>query len=157
MPPKRQIRVGTQWMYARDARRALEEAIRVAETEGAEPEHQVSFLRKYVFSTDHKWIGVQYGVTALLPPSVSATRIASSSARLASRAYIHCVPTRICLLVACAPSDRFVLSRPADYTTRENTPRNHPLNMNTCLLLLRTDGFLFPATRTSWCPQATSV
>src|SRR5687767_6763395 len=66
MPPKRQIRVGSQWMYARDAQRALEEAIRVAESERSEHEHHVPFLRKYVFSTDHKWIGIQYGITALV-------------------------------------------------------------------------------------------
>ncbi len=65
MPPKRQVRVGTQWMYARDAQRALEEAIRVAEEEHREREHQIPFIRKYVFSTDHKWIGIQYAVTAL--------------------------------------------------------------------------------------------
>ncbi|MFL6245576.1 MAG: cbb3-type cytochrome c oxidase subunit I [Thermoanaerobaculia bacterium] len=53
-------------MRARDAQRALEEAIRVAEEEGREhDEHHVPFLRKYVFSTDHKWIGIQYAVTAL--------------------------------------------------------------------------------------------
>jgi len=52
-------------MRARDAQRALEEAIRVAESEEREHEHHVPFLRKYVFSTDHKWIGVQYGITAL--------------------------------------------------------------------------------------------
>lgn len=28
--------------------------------------HELSFLRKYVFSTDHKWIGIQYGFTSLL-------------------------------------------------------------------------------------------
>jgi cytochrome c oxidase subunit I len=65
MPPKRQIRVGTQWMYARDAQRALEEAIRVAEDEQREHGHHVPFIRKYVFSTDHKWIGIQYAITAL--------------------------------------------------------------------------------------------
>src|SRR5687767_828381 len=65
MPPKRQVRVGNQWMRARDAQRVLEEAIRVSEEEGREHEHQVPFLRKYVFSTDHKWIGIQYAVTAL--------------------------------------------------------------------------------------------
>src|SRR6186997_934521 len=27
---------------------------------------ETSFLRKYVFSTDHKMIGIQYGLTALL-------------------------------------------------------------------------------------------
>jgi len=52
-------------MYARDAQRALEEAIRVAEAERGEHEPQVPFIRKYVFSTDHKWIGIQYAITAL--------------------------------------------------------------------------------------------
>jgi cytochrome c oxidase subunit 1 len=53
-------------MYARDAERALAEAIRVAREEGVGHEqHHVSFIRKYVFSTDHKWIGIQYGFTAL--------------------------------------------------------------------------------------------
>src|SRR5580704_8486854 len=35
---------------------------------GAHDEHheELGFLRKYVFSTDHKVIGIQYGVTALL-------------------------------------------------------------------------------------------
>jgi cytochrome c oxidase subunit 1 len=65
MPPKRQVRVGNQWMRARDAQRALEEAIRVSEEEGREHGHHTPFLRKYVFSTDHKWIGIQYAVTAL--------------------------------------------------------------------------------------------
>ncbi len=31
----------------------------------AHEHHEESFIRKYVFSTDHKWIGIQYGVTAL--------------------------------------------------------------------------------------------
>ena len=65
MPPKRQVRVGNQWMRARDAQRVLEEAIRVSEEEGREHGHHTPFLRKYVFSTDHKWIGIQYAVTAL--------------------------------------------------------------------------------------------
>src|SRR5688572_835947 len=65
MPPKRQVRVGTQWMYARDAQRALEEAIRVSDSEEREHEHRVPFISKYVFSTDHKWIGIQYAITAL--------------------------------------------------------------------------------------------
>jgi cytochrome c oxidase subunit 1 len=65
MPPKRQVRVGNQWMRARDAQRALEEAIRVSQEEGREHEHHVPFIRKYVFSTDHKWIGIQYAITAL--------------------------------------------------------------------------------------------
>ena len=28
--------------------------------------HELSFWRKYVFSIDHKVIGIQYGITALL-------------------------------------------------------------------------------------------
>ena len=27
--------------------------------------HEPSFMRKYIFSTDHKVIGIQYGLTAL--------------------------------------------------------------------------------------------
>jgi cytochrome c oxidase subunit 1 len=53
-------------MDPRDAQRTLEEAIRVSEEEGREHGHHQSFIRQYVFSTDHKWIGIQYAVTALL-------------------------------------------------------------------------------------------
>ena len=28
--------------------------------------HQESFVRKYIFSIDHKWIGIQYGVTSMI-------------------------------------------------------------------------------------------
>ncbi|MEK7249684.1 MAG: cbb3-type cytochrome c oxidase subunit I, partial [Bacteroidota bacterium] len=28
--------------------------------------HELSWIRKYVFSTDHKTIGIQYGITSLL-------------------------------------------------------------------------------------------
>jgi cytochrome c oxidase subunit 1 len=53
-------------MRAREAQRALEEALRVAqEEEAAHHGPGQSFLRKYVFSVDHKWIGMQYAVTAL--------------------------------------------------------------------------------------------
>jgi len=63
---KRQVRVGNQWMYARDAWRTLEEARRVAlEEERHERQHDLPFWRKYIFSTDHKVIGIQYGFTAL--------------------------------------------------------------------------------------------
>lgn len=66
MPPKRQVRVGNQWMRARDAQRALEEAIRVAKAEEVDHgAHRQSFIRQYVFSTDHKWIGIQYTITSL--------------------------------------------------------------------------------------------
>ncbi len=66
MPPKRQVRVGTQWMRARDAQRALEEALRVArEEELQHGAHRQPFIQKYIFSTDHKWIGIQYAITSL--------------------------------------------------------------------------------------------
>jgi cytochrome c oxidase subunit 1 len=64
MAQKRQVRVGSQWMYARDAERALAEALRVMKEEEGQEHHQ-SFISKYVFSLDHKWIGIQYGFTAL--------------------------------------------------------------------------------------------
>ena len=35
-------------------------------TEQHEHHEELSFLRKYVFSTDHKVIGVQYAITALI-------------------------------------------------------------------------------------------
>ena len=49
------------------------------------------FLRKYVFSTDHKWIGMQYAVTALmLPPARfladAADALAAGVARAAAAA-----------------------------------------------------------------------
>jgi len=66
MAQKRQVRVGSQWMYARDAEKALGEALRVMkEEEAGHGHHEESFIKKYVFSQDHKWIGVQYGFTAL--------------------------------------------------------------------------------------------
>jgi len=69
MALRRQIRVGSQWMYADEAHKALREALRVMEDEKAAEGHgghHQSFIRRYVFSTDHKWIGIQYGFTALL-------------------------------------------------------------------------------------------
>jgi cytochrome c oxidase subunit I len=66
--PKRQLRVGTQWLYVDEAEKLLREAIRIQDEEQRhrrESGHELSFIRKYVFSTDHKWIGVQYGFTAL--------------------------------------------------------------------------------------------
>lgn len=33
---------------------------------GGEHGHQLSFIRKYIFSTDHKVIGIQYGITSLI-------------------------------------------------------------------------------------------
>ena len=64
MAQKRQVRVGSQWMYARDAEKALGEALRVMKEEEGQGHHE-SFVTKYLFSQDHKWIGVQYGFTAL--------------------------------------------------------------------------------------------
>jgi cytochrome c oxidase subunit 1 len=68
MALRRQIRVGSQWMYADEAHKALREALRVMEDEkgGAHGGHHQPWIRRYVFSTDHKWIGIQYGFTALL-------------------------------------------------------------------------------------------
>ena len=66
--PRRQLRVGTQWLYADDAEKLLKKAIRVRDQEEQQDKlsgHRQSFIRKYVFSTDHKWIGIQYGLTAL--------------------------------------------------------------------------------------------
>jgi cytochrome c oxidase subunit 1 len=65
--PKRQIRVGKQWLYAGDAEKILREAMRVQEEEDRThgEGHHEPWIRKYVFSTDHKWIGIQYGITAL--------------------------------------------------------------------------------------------
>jgi cytochrome c oxidase subunit 1 len=56
-------------MYADEAHKALREALRVMEDEkGADAHgaHHLPWIRRYVFSTDHKWIGIQYGFTALL-------------------------------------------------------------------------------------------
>ena len=68
MALRRQIRVGSQWMYADEAHKALREALRVMEDEkgGEHGGHHLPWIRRYVFSTDHKWIGIQYGFTALL-------------------------------------------------------------------------------------------
>src|SRR6056297_1463746 len=35
-------------------------------TEEHHEHHELPFWRKYIFSTDHKVIGIQYGITALL-------------------------------------------------------------------------------------------
>jgi cytochrome c oxidase subunit 1 len=64
---KRQIKVGSQWLYADDAAKLLEEAMQAQRREEKlkHDDHHESFISKYVFSLDHKWIGIQYGVTAL--------------------------------------------------------------------------------------------
>jgi cytochrome c oxidase subunit 1 len=56
-------------MYADEAHKALREAMRVMKDEeqgGGHGGHHQPWIRRYVFSTDHKWIGIQYGFTALL-------------------------------------------------------------------------------------------
>jgi cytochrome c oxidase subunit 1 len=65
---RKQLRVGTQWLYADDAEKLLREAIRIRQQEeqhGRLSGHVLPWWRRYVFSTDHKWIGLQYGFTAL--------------------------------------------------------------------------------------------
>jgi cytochrome c oxidase subunit 1 len=64
---KRQIKVGSQWLYADDAAKLLEEAMQTQRREEKlkHDDHHETFISKYVFSVDHKWIGVQYGFTAL--------------------------------------------------------------------------------------------
>src|SRR5712692_6358177 len=65
---RKQLRVGTQWLYADDAEKLLREAIRLREQEAQRHRiegHTLPWWRQYVFSTDHKWIGIQYGFTAL--------------------------------------------------------------------------------------------
>src|SRR5438128_4524261 len=55
-------------MYADEAHKALTEAERVMKAEEVREHgvaHPQSWIRRYVFSTDHKWIGIQYGFTAL--------------------------------------------------------------------------------------------
>src|SRR3989440_12388546 len=66
--PKRQLRVGRDWLYVDDAQKLLREAIRLQEEEDRlhrHDTHHLPWIRRYVFSTDHKWIGIQYGFTAL--------------------------------------------------------------------------------------------
>src|SRR5713226_7040994 len=68
MAQRKHLRVGTQWLYADDAEKLLREAIRLREQE--EQRHRIEghvqpWYRRYLFSTDHKWIGLQYGITAL--------------------------------------------------------------------------------------------
>ena len=55
-------------MYADEAYKALKEAERVMKAEEERAHgvaHHQSWIQRYVFSTDHKWIGLQYGFTAL--------------------------------------------------------------------------------------------
>jgi cytochrome c oxidase subunit I len=67
MALQRQIRVGKSWLAPDEAERALREAIRLQKTQAKHrDEHHESFLRRYVFSLDHKVIGIQYAITALL-------------------------------------------------------------------------------------------
>src|SRR5438874_4716822 len=41
-------------------------AVHLHEVHEAHHEHELGFWQKYIFSTDHKTIGIQYGITALL-------------------------------------------------------------------------------------------
>ncbi len=66
--PKRQLRVGTQWLYVDEAEKLLREAMRI---QGEEQKrlrlegHVQPWYRRWLFSTDHKVIGIQYAITAL--------------------------------------------------------------------------------------------
>src|SRR5262245_879088 len=65
---RRQIRVGNQWLYADEAFKALKQAERVMREEDRDKllhGHVQPWYRRWVFSTDHKVIGLQYGFTAL--------------------------------------------------------------------------------------------
>src|SRR5260370_34398633 len=68
MAQRKQLRVGTQWLYAEDAEKLLREAIKLREEE--QQQHRISghtlpFVRQYVCSTVLKWIGLQYVISAL--------------------------------------------------------------------------------------------
>ena len=56
-------------MSPSEAEKALREAIRVQKEEErhhGDGHHHEGFVKTYIFSTDHKWIGIQYLITALL-------------------------------------------------------------------------------------------
>src|SRR5687767_3635985 len=67
--PKRQLRVGTQWLYVDEAEKLLREAMRIQSEEQKRLRltgHVQPWYRRWLFSTDHKVIGIQYGLTALV-------------------------------------------------------------------------------------------
>src|SRR5687767_5005892 len=67
--PKRQLRVGTQWLYVDEAEKLLREAMRIQAEEQKKLEeggHVQPWYRRWLFSVDHKVIGIQYAITALL-------------------------------------------------------------------------------------------
>src|SRR5688572_21372705 len=67
--PKRQLRVGTQWLYVDEAEKLLREAMRIQAEEQKRLEeggHFQPWYRRWLFSVDHKVIGIQYAITALL-------------------------------------------------------------------------------------------
>jgi cytochrome c oxidase subunit 1 len=67
--PKRQLRVGTQWLYVDEAEKLLREAMRIQAEEQRQLEaggHVQPWYRRWLFSIDHKVIGIQYAITALL-------------------------------------------------------------------------------------------
>jgi cytochrome c oxidase subunit 1 len=67
--PKRQLRVGTQWLYVDEAEKLLREAMRIQAEEQKKllaSGEVLPWYRRWLFSVDHKVIGIQYGITALL-------------------------------------------------------------------------------------------
>ncbi len=66
MAIRRQVRIGKQWVDYKDVLAAQREAELVDRNERMRAErHQLPWYRRWLFSTDHKVIGMQYGFTAL--------------------------------------------------------------------------------------------
>lgn len=66
MAIRRQVRIGKQWVDYKDVLAAQREAELVERNERMLAErHQLPWYRRWLFSTDHKVIGMQYGFTAL--------------------------------------------------------------------------------------------
>src|SRR5687768_8540597 len=67
--PKRQLRVGTQWLYVDEAEKLLREAMRIQAAEQKKlltEGHVLPWYRRWLFSVDHKVIGIQYALTAMV-------------------------------------------------------------------------------------------
>jgi cytochrome c oxidase subunit I len=63
---RRQVRIGKQWVDYKDVLAAQREAELVDRNERMRAvRHQLPWYRRWLFSTDHKVIGMQYGFTAL--------------------------------------------------------------------------------------------
>jgi cytochrome c oxidase subunit I len=63
---RRQVRIGKHWVDYKDVLAAQREAELVDRNERMRAErHQLPWHRRWLFSTDHKVIGMQYGFTAL--------------------------------------------------------------------------------------------